>query len=613
MKKKSRLFLNIATIALCLCAIAVGVYSAKTASLNVGGTVGSVAHNCEVEVVGKITGASHNGTDGTYYVTPKSSSTDTPTLLTSETNAKISLGGANASSKEAIFGDLMFSYDDNHDAKPIVIEFSVTNNSKFAIKASLLLDDVTFASGVNKTIDDNDAIIEANVTKTIKITISLTSSDNDIETAVTGSFGMSFAKRGNVTLNFSFPTVTQQTGYTYYGIKEVKQNGSSITSLSVPEGSTWSQIITDYSLTFIGYDNSEMSANQLTSALGESTTPAWDQTSNNPTFTSGQTITFNVVQEQEQTNTITLSFSFEGISSGDYVGIEEIRRNGSSITSLDVTYTGSSISWNEIVENYNLTAVYYEFLGPNNYRPVNVPLTNINTDYWSLSTSNPSFNSNTSITFKMYTCFTTDMEILCYDKKRKVYYKKKVKDLTYDDDVVVWNFDEGKQDTSKPLWIAKESSINEYTQVDFSDGTQVKFASGSRDKRHRIYNYDSGKFEYVNDKMKIGTRTINANGEIVSVKSIRIVNKNVEYMSLITKKHFNYYVNGILSSSRLNNMYDIKDMKFVKNNKKVREWTPYDLIDKETYQDMRLGEQQDIENRLPEFRDWIENIARRKR
>ena len=63
-KKKFNLLLNIATLCLCVAAIAFGVYSAKNASLNVTGTIGFTAHNCDVDISGYIYG--HSTTlDGT--------------------------------------------------------------------------------------------------------------------------------------------------------------------------------------------------------------------------------------------------------------------------------------------------------------------------------------------------------------------------------------------------------------------------------------------------------------------------------------------------------------------------------------------------------------------
>ena len=69
MKRKFSLFLNIAMLCLSVCAIAFGVYSAKTASLNVGGSVGFVAHNCEIELNGTIVACENSNATATKEVT----------------------------------------------------------------------------------------------------------------------------------------------------------------------------------------------------------------------------------------------------------------------------------------------------------------------------------------------------------------------------------------------------------------------------------------------------------------------------------------------------------------------------------------------------------------
>lgn len=53
-KKKFSLLLEIATLCLCIAAIAFGVYSAKNASLNVSGSVGFIAHNVKFSVESQV-------------------------------------------------------------------------------------------------------------------------------------------------------------------------------------------------------------------------------------------------------------------------------------------------------------------------------------------------------------------------------------------------------------------------------------------------------------------------------------------------------------------------------------------------------------------------------
>ena len=62
MKSKFRFWLNIITICFCVCAVAVGVYSATTAQVTASGKIGFTAHGCKVEVGGNIYG--HGVKDG---------------------------------------------------------------------------------------------------------------------------------------------------------------------------------------------------------------------------------------------------------------------------------------------------------------------------------------------------------------------------------------------------------------------------------------------------------------------------------------------------------------------------------------------------------------------
>ena len=187
--KRKNIILNIATIALCICAIVVGVYSAKSASLSVGGTVGFKAHNCEVELVGKITGATaieSSDTPVDYYITATQSSAP---KTESET---IKVGGTNGSSS-AYFGNLYFTHNSDADANDIVMTFTITNKSAFDIKATLSKDGLTLATGVTAVVTNNDAEISANGTAEITLTISVTS-DSDLASAVTGALSFTFEK-----------------------------------------------------------------------------------------------------------------------------------------------------------------------------------------------------------------------------------------------------------------------------------------------------------------------------------------------------------------------------------------------------------------------------------
>lgn len=150
-KRKYSMLLNIAVLCLCVAAIAIGVYSAKNASLNVTGTIGFVAHDCKVEVYGKITGAvdSSNNTitanTGTATVIFEESE-GTGKLVTENTNNSWNIG-------DIYFDDLNTSGDTI--ANDIVITLTLKNVSEFYdITATIIpntpdiiVEDVTFSNG----------------------------------------------------------------------------------------------------------------------------------------------------------------------------------------------------------------------------------------------------------------------------------------------------------------------------------------------------------------------------------------------------------------------------------------------------------------------------------
>lgn len=251
------------------------------------------------------------------------------------------------------------------------------------------------------------------------------------------------------------------------------------------------------------------------------------------------------------------------------------------------------VDWDEAI--YNLTGTFdmmYGYSGSDKLVSDEIYLTHVFTD---LTTNNPVIGADTTITFYysgiVKTCFDTNTMILCYDSKKKKFVLKKAKEVTYEDDIAVWNFDEGKLDTAKALIITTPCIAQRYTLVKFSDGSQVKFVGPNDKKGHRIFNVDSGKFENVGLDMAIGTRTLNNKGEIVTLTEFDFVSEEIEYMNIVTKKHMNCFANGILSSSKLNNLYSIFDNKFVKENRAIRPITDFEGVSQEYYEGLRLAEQ----------------------
>lgn len=191
------------------------------------------------------------------------------------------------------------------------------------------------------------------------------------------------------------------------------------------------------------------------------------------------------------------------------------------------------------------------------------------------------------------TCFSRDTKITLFDNSQK-----KVQDVTYNDELKVWDFDNGATSKAKPLWIKKQEIATYYYRVTLEDGNTINLV-GSNGKCHRLFNYDDMVFESATDMVGKNTYTENGICKVVSVEK----NEEVcEYYNIITNYHMNCFANGILSSCRYNNLYPIKDMKFIKDDRlsKQPRWKIY--ADKfrqypvlGTYLDgLRLYEQEDI-------------------
>ena len=142
---------------------------------------------------------------------------------------------------------------------------------------------------------------------------------------------------------------------------------------------------------------------------------------------------------------------------------------------------------------------------------------------------------------------------------------KAIEDVTYDDELLVWDFYNRKLSTAKPTWIMKEGVTDKYLKAKFSNGSEIGFVGPGRDiGYHRIFNADKNRFTHVgNEETPIGTMTFAQDASNPTLVSQEVVNKQVKYYNIITDKHYNLFANGILTSCKLSNMYDIEDMKYV--------------------------------------------------
>lgn len=159
-----------------------------------------------------------------------------------------------------------------------------------------------------------------------------------------------------------------------------------------------------------------------------------------------------------------------------------------------------------------------------------------------------------------YTCIIEGTLITLAD-----HTKKPIEDITYDDDLLVWNFYEGKFDSAKPVWITKPRLAHEYNLCKFSNGVEVGFVgNGGNEGYHRIYNDEAKTFTHTGvAETPIGTHTFAEDGSFPELISQEIVKTPIRYYNIGTKEHINLFSNGILTSSRISNKYAIENMKYI--------------------------------------------------
>lgn len=155
---------------------------------------------------------------------------------------------------------------------------------------------------------------------------------------------------------------------------------------------------------------------------------------------------------------------------------------------------------------------------------------------------------------------------------------KFVQDITYDDDILVWNFDEGKLDYAKPIFIKQEQTSDSYWRVTDEDGKTVNLV-GSNGKSHRLYNKRTYLFEYPQD---------------IPECKCEEIHESVKYYNILTEYHFNCFANSILTSKRYSNMlYPITDeMKYDKTVKHTNtcKREQFGFLTDDEFEKLRLSE-----------------------
>lgn len=156
----------------------------------------------------------------------------------------------------------------------------------------------------------------------------------------------------------------------------------------------------------------------------------------------------------------------------------------------------------------------------------------------------------------VYTCFKEDTEITLSDLS-----KKKIQDITYNDKLLVWDFDNGCMNVDNVFWIKKEETADYYYHITLENGNTIDLI-GSNGKCHRLFNYDDQIFESATDL--IGKNIYTRQGIFKVVDCVRI-NEACKFYNIITENHINLFANDMLTSCKYNNAMPIVNMRFVKD------------------------------------------------
>lgn len=185
-----------------------------------------------------------------------------------------------------------------------------------------------------------------------------------------------------------------------------------------------------------------------------------------------------------------------------------------------------------------------------------------------------------TISFKP--CLAKDTLILLADGTTKA-----VQDIEYSDMLLAWDFDHGCFTTARPVWIKEAQTTSYYYRCSFSDGTELKLI-GSDGKCHRLLDVEKGSFESATDC--VGKRVMTRNGEVV-LENCERVDEEIDFFNVITHTHINLYAENVLTSCRLNNLYPIVDMMYVKEGREKTSRDNFTGIGSDMFRGLRIAEQ----------------------
>ena len=223
--------------------------------------------------------------------------------------------------------------------------------------------------------------------------------------------------------------------------------------------------------------------------------------------------------------------------------------------------------------------------------------------------TSPIMNSESGYYTYFTCCLSGETIVETKNKKTKKRKKKKLKDLNYDDLLLVWDFDNGCLEWAETLWIQEPEKVPFYYELVFDDGTKLEVIGN-----HKIFDVDKSRFVNCieDNEFNIGSHTINDKNEIITLVSKQRINKENYAYNVITKKHINVFANSLLTSWNINNLYNIDSKKFVKDITAPKVELDKTKIPKEYYESLRLSEiPYDLYGNMQKTQEYIYDLVNR--
>lgn len=175
--------------------------------------------------------------------------------------------------------------------------------------------------------------------------------------------------------------------------------------------------------------------------------------------------------------------------------------------------------------------------------------------------------ADTTVSVYHFYCLAAGTKILLADGS-----EKNIEDISYNDELLVWNFDEGRLDTAKPFWIKRKETAPYLWNIKLDDGTSIR-ACGP--KGHEFFSVDKQDFMYGDEL--VGHTVLKHDGETAKCVSSSFVKEEVDMYNLMTDKHINCFANGVLAGCSLcKNLYKIENLKFVKEQKNLHKYEEFE-------------------------------------